>query len=133
MPQSSLYGSCSEVSGSWSITETISATNCDLGAYIEYLNYEITQKGCQVSVESDSGVMLKGTVSDRTISLSAEHVMEGVTKATYITLQVSDKGDGLSGTGNWTLSNGVDKCFGMSQIEGERSTGVADEGLYPQW
>jgi hypothetical protein len=109
-----------DVSDSWSISETVNANACGEGTYTDSYALTITQSGSQLSVQSSIGTHT-GTVSGNQLNWSGSYFEDGGTTSTSISATFS--GNSLSGSSSWTWSGGGEFCSGTSSFTGTRTSG----------
>ena len=122
-----------DAQGTWSIDELVTAASTDCAGEIGTLDtygITVTQSGANLTVVTPAGTF-SGTVSGDTIRWTGSFPEDGgTTTITQMTLTV--QGDSLSGTSDWTWSDGVFFCTGSTQIGGTRTgttTGHGDLAL----
>jgi hypothetical protein len=104
-----------DISGTWNLTITVDKTDCGESIETEEHVADVSQTGNRVAF-SISGIVLKGTISGATVSISGKYNELGeITKALVLTVS----GDRLKGTGKWTYDAfGVYSCKGTEKVSG---------------
>lgn len=109
-----------DFAGIWHIRETVDATNCGEGVYLDAWTAQVSQTGVSISILDSAGDTYQGTVSGNTASWTGSFPDDGgTTTITSLTLTIS--GDTISGSSTWTWTNGVDNCSGTTQIQAQRN------------
>jgi len=117
------------VTGRWSTAETVDASACGEGVYVEDDTYAALQNGAVLQVEpSSSGLTFVGLVSGNTLVWSGSYPDSGgTTTITSLAMTVDVSQTGFSGTANWTWSDGVRSCTGSTFVVGTRSTPIMSQ------
>ena len=108
-------GSCIYVSGTWSVTAYVDASNCGDGRYTSRYRYRFHQNGCSIEVSTNTGTYF-GTVNGNNIRWTGSYPEDGGITTSQVNLTVS--GDYLSGTDSWSWTDGSHTCRGTSDITG---------------
>jgi hypothetical protein len=109
---------CENVEGTWWITDTIDASDC--GEDTQYDSYQATidQSDCNltVAIGRDS---FSGIINGSAVSWSGSYATDSGTIT--INSMVLNKSDNkLSGSSNWTLSDGQETCTGSTGMSATR-------------
>jgi subtilisin family serine protease len=111
-----------DVAGTWSITNTNNANTCgDPTGVPEAFNITVTQTGSSITVATDlPGVgPFSGTVTGNSVSWSGSYPEDGGT-TTITSLTATVSGDSMSGSSNWSWTDGVTACSGSDTFTGTR-------------
>lgn len=109
-----------DLTGNWSISETVDATDCGEGIYDDSYTAAVVQNGNTLSV-TIGGLVFNGTISGSRVSWTGSFPEDGgTTTITSMTLTVDPAGDGLSGDSAWRWSDGADTCSGTTTVTGSK-------------
>jgi len=125
-----------DASGTWSITEIINDSACEETPHTsyDYHSVSVTQNGNIITVTDEDGNHYTGTVNGSTLSWTGSFQDNGGT-VTITSMSLTISGTTLSGTANWTWSDGNDSCSGTTQISGTRTSpgGSSSTGFNGSW
>lgn len=112
-----------DVTGSWTVTETIVSGDCDdVGTRMSY-TVRITQTGSHLTAVTPYGTMT-GTISGRTLNLSGRQVeSEGVSDVSWTGIEVALDGESASGNSSWVFTSNFypeDNCSGTTFVSATR-------------
>jgi hypothetical protein len=99
-----------DLSGTWNITED-GTSNCpgEESYHYEY-SIVVTQSGNNLSVSAPAG-MFSGTINGNRVAWTGSYPEDGgTTTITAMQLTVSNDGNSLSGSSNWSWSDGSESC-----------------------
>lgn len=108
---------CSDAAGDWMIDEmSFSACGDENATY----SIQVAQTDCSLVVSTPSGVFT-GSVAGDSVTWAGSYPEDGGT-TTISNLSVTIAADGMSLTGssNWTWTDGTTTCTGTTQIQGDR-------------
>lgn len=115
-----LLAPTSDLTGTWSISETVDATACGEGIYDDDYTAAVVQNGNTLSV-TIGGLVFNGTISGSRVSWTGSFPEDGgTTTITSMTLTVDPAGDALSGSSTWRWTDGVDTCSGTTTVAGSK-------------
>jgi hypothetical protein len=111
-------GPSGSVAGAWTISETVGPNTCGDAGTSSY-TITITQNGNSVTVATPAGTF-SGSVSGNTVSWTGSYPEDnGITTITSLTATVS--GTNLSGSAQWTWTDGNLSCGGSSTFTGTKN------------
>lgn len=115
-----------DLTGSWDFSELITeASGVCSGVVNDFTSYTLIadQNGNDITVTvgndapENAGSVFTGTVSGDRINWSGSYPTNGgITEVTSTNITATDSE--LSGTANWTWSDGYDSCSGKTQVQG---------------
>lgn len=105
--------------GQWSVSETVNATACGEGTYVDNYSATVSQTGSSMSVTAGN-ITRSGAFSGNRLTFSVSYPEQGGTNSGTGTITFS--GNTASGNSSWTWSNGSTSCSGTSSINATRSS-----------
>jgi len=108
-----------DLTGTWSIQETVTSGNCEGDDYPYTYAYQavMVQTENDLTVTSTSnGLSLIGTISGNSITLTGTRPSEDGTISINFPGAVSSDGDTVRGTATWTWTDGSYTCSGTAAI-----------------
>ncbi|NOY44626.1 MAG: hypothetical protein GXP50_04120 [Deltaproteobacteria bacterium] len=114
-------GDVADVSGSWTVHETVDGSDCGEGTTSDSYTIAVTQNGTQLAVTAQ-GNTFAGTVSGNTLSWTGSYPEEGgTTTITSLHLTLDAAGTSGGGTVSWTWTDGTETCSGTTEITVNRA------------
>jgi hypothetical protein len=111
-------GPSGSAAGAWTITETVGPNTCEDSGTFSY-TITITQNGNSITVATPVGTF-SGTIGGSTVSWTGSYPdAGGTTTITSLTATVS--GNTLSGSTQWTWTDGDFTCGGSSTFTGTKN------------
>jgi alpha-tubulin suppressor-like RCC1 family protein len=108
-----------DATGDWWITETSTDNDCGEGIKAPY-RLQIRQTGSSVTAyHLNSGRTFTGGICGDTVELTGSYPEDGGT-TTLDPVTATVTSDGLSGTSNWTWSDGSESCSGTTTFIGTK-------------
>ena len=105
---------CDDISGPWKYQAVVSGS-CE-GKHIENDTFIITQSGCDIGINSDSGRTSSGTVDGNAVCINATSYFEEEGSTLVDLFSLSHQGNTLAGNATWSWSNGDEECSGTTRI-----------------
>ncbi len=113
-----------DVSGTWSITETMGANTCgNLVGSTDSYSLEATLSGNNLTVVTPSGTFSGRLDGDQIEWTGSYSESGGVTTIESMDITVAASGNSLSGTTSWSWTDGFFPCSGSTSITGTRTSG----------
>jgi len=114
-------GDVPDVSGSWTVDETVDGSDCGEGTTTDSYTIAVTQNGTQLTVTSE-GDTFTGTLSGNTLSWTGSYAEDGgTTTITTLSITLDASGNNGSGTAAWTWTDGTETCSGTTEITVNRT------------
>jgi hypothetical protein len=112
-----------DVSGTWQISEEVNDSECWGDDHTSYDNYQlsVTQSGNSITVTDQQNNQFTGTVSGNSLSWSGSFQQDGGT-LTITSMSLTITGNTITGTANWTWTNGIKTCSGSTRVNGIRTS-----------
>lgn len=109
-----------DITGTWSVSETVDATACGEGTQTDTWSMTATQTGNALTVTTPVGTFT-GTVSGSDVNWSGSFPEDGGTTTISLSATLSG-GDDFAGTSTWSWTDGIDSCGGTSVFTGTRTS-----------
>ena len=109
---------CENVAGTWNAAETVHSDACGTGTLHTTRQYVITQTGCEVTLAA-GGSTFTGAVCDSGMSWTGHYPL-GSGTTTINSASVTLAGTSLTGTLNWSWTNGTKSCTGTTDLTAPR-------------
>ena len=118
----SAAAACQDLSGSWEVVEVIDRSGCGEAEQTVRFPLRWEQKGCAGTLSVPLvGIRFDGSVEGTQIKAGGTYRDFGEIEKNLI-LNVTDQGEGISGTATWTWRPGKPlSCNGTSTVQGKRS------------
>jgi hypothetical protein len=116
-------GGSVDVSGTWTITETMGSNTCGdpVGASFFY-TLTATLSGNSLTVQVQDGRVFNGTVDGDRVQWSGSYAEDGgTTTIDELNVTVSSDGNSLSGSNAWSWAGGGGTCSGTTSVSGTRT------------
>lgn len=112
-----------DLTGQWTISETVlSATSVCVGEIgtMESYTLQATQTGNSLTVVTPLGTFT-GTVGGTQVQWTGSYSAQGGGVTTFTSMGTASTADSVSGTTNWSWTDGVDSCTGQNEVTGSRT------------
>jgi hypothetical protein len=107
------------ITGTWKVQETVHAEDCEGGTYVDTYYVDIVQTGNKLVVTSDVGAH-NGTIAGNKVTwMTGRSWYEdgGYVTVTGEDLKVSADGKSMTGSAEWTWTDGEYTCSGDSDVK----------------
>ncbi|MDT8421627.1 MAG: hypothetical protein RQ754_14465 [Desulfuromonadales bacterium] len=112
-----------DVAGVWTIVETSGENTCDEPVGVmETYDITVVQDGTDLTVTTPMGVF-SGSIAGDVVEWTGSFAEDGgTTTITLMDLLVSEDGKSISGTADWTWTNGAFTCEGSMSVTATKKT-----------
>lgn len=119
-----------DVAGTWNLTDTVGQNNCGDSGSSSY-SVEVTQNENALTVSTPVGVF-SGAINGNTVQWTGSFPEDGgTTTINSMTLTVSADGNSLSGSSNWSWTDGSESCSGTTNTTGTRASSPSSPSPTP--
>ena len=110
-----------DAAGVWQISES-GTDDCEGAStpYTESFPVTVTQVGTSITVTAADVGIFTGTISGDNMGWSGSYPLQGGTTSLNVDVTVSADCTTLSGTGEWSWTDGDESCSGSGTISGTR-------------
>ena len=103
--------------GRWRITEVVDASDCGEGEVTDIYNIDVLIVGDQLSVRSPYETF-DALLIDNVLEWSGSYPFDDGTETILFNITFSENRDSLTGTSEWSWTDGTEGCEGTSNISG---------------